>query len=59
MMEEQNIGSWIYPNGREIQLIPGGTYLSKAQQEIKLINKAPYRNVFYDPTSDIEANTIW
>lgn len=59
MMEEQNIGSWIYPNGREIQLIPGGTYLSNAQQEIKLINKAPYRNVFYDPTSHIEANTIW
>lgn len=51
------IGSWTYPNGREVQLIPGGTYLNKAIQEQSLVNKAPYRNVFYDPASHVEINS--
>lgn len=50
-------GSWPYPNGREIQLIPGGTYLDKALYEESLINKAPYKNVFYDPASHVEVNS--
>lgn len=51
------IGIWTYPNGREVQLIPGGTYLDKAIYEQSLINKAPYRNVFYDPASPVEVNS--
>lgn len=51
------IGTWTYPNGREVQLIPGGTYLDKAIQEQSLVNKAPYRNVFYDPASHVEVNS--
>lgn len=50
-------GSWSYPNGREVSLIPGGTYLDKALYEESLINKAPYKNVFYDPASHVEVNS--
>lgn len=51
------IRTWTYPNGREVQLIPGGTYLDRSIQEQSLINKAPYRNVFYDPASHVEVNS--
>ena len=50
-------GSWSYPNGREVSLIPGGTYLDKVLYEESLINKAPYKNVFYDPASHVEVNS--
>lgn len=49
--------SWSYPNGREIQLIPRGIYLDKALYEESLINKAPYKNVFYDPATRVEINS--
>lgn len=58
MLENPIINTtWSYPNGREIQLIPGGTYLDKALYEESLINKAPYKNVFYDPASHVEVNS--
>ena len=58
MLENPTVkGSWSYPNGREVQLIPGGTYLDKALYEESLINKAPYKNVFYDPASHVEINS--
>lgn len=58
MLETSTInGSWSYPNGREVQLIPGGTYLNKALYEESLVNKAPYKNVFYDPATHVEINS--
>ena len=51
------IGTWTYPNGREVQLIPGGTYINKALYQRNLVEKAPYNNVFYDPASPIEINS--
>ena len=58
MLEDPTkIRSWSYPNGREVQLIPGGTYLDKALYEESLVNKAPYKNVFYDPASHVEVNS--
>lgn len=57
LQDPTQIRSWSYPNGREVQLIPGGTYLDRSLQEESLINKAPYRNVFYDPASHVEANS--
>lgn len=50
-------GTWTYPNGREVQLIPGGTYINKALYQRNLVEKAPYNNVFYDPASPIEINS--
>lgn len=51
------IGTWTYPNNREIQLIPSGNYRDKAIYEQSLVEKAPYRNVFYDPASNVEINS--